>query len=488
LLGQKLIVHTDHLNILYGKLSNDRITRWRLLLEEYGPKYVHIAGKNNIVADALSRLDKDEEKKLSEEEEGIMMAYAMCAVEQNEAIDMPETKEELVKQVMNIEELESEEFPMSPEVIAREQKLDKQLQSMIKKSEKFSERNLESSIVITYEDKIFIPISLRKRIVWWYHTYLQHPGLTRMEATLRQNLTWPNLRKDVEEVVKNCHQCQIGKKVRKKYGELPEKVAEKPIPWNRVDVDLIGPLTINTPKGKKELLALTMIDPTMGWFEVKDVKDKSAKQAMLTFDDVWLARYPRPEYIGFDNGGEYKQVFGELVTNYGMKKKNSSAFNPQSNGIIERVHLTLNDALRTAEVDGREMDEIDPWGPYLSSAAYAIRSTFHTTLKATPAQLVFGRDMLLPISFKADWAAIEQQRQKEMAKNNKRENASRIHHDYKVGDKILLKKPGKKLRKLETPRTGPHKVTAIYTNGTIRIQKGHISERVNIRRVYPYFE
>jgi hypothetical protein len=56
LLGQQVIVHIDHLNILYGKLSNDRITRWRLLLEEYGPKYVHIAGQNNIVADAPSRL------------------------------------------------------------------------------------------------------------------------------------------------------------------------------------------------------------------------------------------------------------------------------------------------------------------------------------------------------------------------------------------------------------------------------------------------
>jgi hypothetical protein len=56
LLGQQVIVHIDHLNILYGKLSNDCITRWILLLEEYGPNYVHIAGKNNIVANALSRL------------------------------------------------------------------------------------------------------------------------------------------------------------------------------------------------------------------------------------------------------------------------------------------------------------------------------------------------------------------------------------------------------------------------------------------------
>jgi hypothetical protein len=82
---------------------------------------------------------------------------------------------------------------------------------------------------------------------------------------------------------------------------------------------------------------------------------------------------------------------------------------------------------------------------------------------------------------------VEQQRQKEMARNNKRENSSRINYDYKVGDKVLLKKPGKHLRKLEAPRTGPHTVTAIYTNGTLRIQKG-IHERVNIRRLFPYFE
>jgi hypothetical protein len=127
-----------------------------------------------------------------------------------------------------------------------------------------------------------------------------------------------------------------------------------------------------------------MINPSTGWFEVKDVKDKSAKESMNTFDDVWLSRYPRPEYIGFDNGGELKNVFEELVNNYGIKKKNSTTFNPQSNGIIERVHLTLNDALRTSEIDGREMDDKYPWGPFLSSAAYAICSTFHTTLKATP--------------------------------------------------------------------------------------------------------
>jgi hypothetical protein len=52
---------------------------------------------------------------------------------------------------------------------------------------------------------------------------------------------------------------------------------------------------------------------------------------MNTFDDVWLSRYTRPAYIGSDNGGEYKNVFEELVNNYGINKKDSTPFNPQSN-------------------------------------------------------------------------------------------------------------------------------------------------------------
>jgi hypothetical protein len=96
--------------------------------------------------------------------------------------------------------------------------------------------------------------------------------------------------------------------------------------------------------------------------------------------------------------------------------------------------------------------------------------------------------MVLPITFMADWGVIEQQCQNEMGRNNRRENASRISHDYKVRDNALLKKPVKQLRKLERPRTGPHTVTAIYTNGSLRIQKGKVNERLNIRRLFPYFE
>ena len=123
----------------------------------------------------------------------------------------------------------------------------------------------------------------------------------------------------------------------------------------------------------------------------------------------------------------------------------------------------------------------------MPSVAFAIRATYHTTLQATPAQLVFGRDMILPIVVQANWHRIKQKRQEEIDRNNVRENRDRIPHDYKIGEKVLLRKEGI-LRKLSAPREGPYKVTNVYNNGTVSLQKGAVTTRVNIHRITPYNE
>ena len=234
----------------------------------------------------------------------------------------------------------------------------------------------------------------------------------------------------------------------------------------------------NTTKSGKEieLQALTMIHPATGWFEVKDVVSPSA-----AFDDVWLCRYPRPQYLGFGGGSEYKGVFNQMRLNYGLKSQKTTAYNPQANGVIERVHQVLNDCLRMYELEDEELKGRDPFRPFLAAAAFAIRSITRNTR-----QLVYGRDMLLPVKFTADWAAIQQRKQTETKRNNERENKSRIAHEYKVGDQILLTKPGK-IRKHRAPHTGPYKIERVYSNGTIHIRRGQISDRVNLRRVIPYF-
>jgi transposase InsO family protein len=493
LLGQDIVVHTDHKNIVYGNLSNDRIARWRLLLEEYSPEYVHVSGKDNVVADALSRLDADFNKipEYGSEKSshiGHVCAATVMELTRNESFKMPTKAESLAVAMVTQTDMNEYRFPLLPSLIKSEQLKDKELQNSLSKTpHSFETKVIEGIELTVYNGKIYIPKTLRQRIIAWYHEYLVHPGMDRMEKTLRQTLVWPDLRKDVGRYVRTCRICQLCKGPRKQYGHLPLKTAEPAVPWNRVNVDMIGPLTVRATNGVFQLRALTMIDPATGWFEVKDVKEASATSCMEAMDDTWLSRYPRPEFLGYDGGSEFKSVFDQMRLNYGMKRVQTTAYNPQSNGIIERVHAVLNNCLKTFELEERELDEANPWGPFLSAAAYAIRSTVHTTLEASPAQLVFGRDMLLPITFRANWARIRERRQEEMTRNNRRENQRRIRHEYKVGDKVLLDTPGI-LPKLRTPRSGPYVVQQVHTNGTVRIQRGAISERVNIRRLTPFFE
>jgi hypothetical protein len=134
-----------------------------------------------------------------------------------------------------------------------------------------------------------------------------------------------------------------------------------------------------------------------------------------------------------------------MIVNYGQKSKPKSTHsNPQSNGIVERVHAVLNDMLRTHRFSETEMDVDDPWSDILSSTAFAIWATCHGILEATPGQLVVfnTRDMVLPLKFNANWAYIAQKQQKQIIKDNQRENSKRIAHEYHVGDKVLYSKHG----------------------------------------------
>ena len=82
---------------------------------------------------------------------------------------------------------------------------------------------------------------------------------------------------------------------------MPPKTAET-TPWKHVNVDLIGPYTVQTKKKKYELRCMTMTDPVKNWFKIATIKSPSSEECQLAFDSTWLARYPRPQEISVDNG------------------------------------------------------------------------------------------------------------------------------------------------------------------------------------------
>ena len=120
----------------------------------------------------------------------------------------------------------------------------------------------------------------------------------------------------------------------------------------------------------------------------------------------------------------------------------------------------------------------------LASAAFDVLSTYHTTKGKSPVQLVFGRDMILPITFVSYWRYIRQCKQTKIDNDVIHKNANRIYHYYRVGDKVITQT--KSEYKYETPYRGPYEIVQTWTNGTITLRTGAVTIIINIRNIETY--
>ena len=82
-----------------------------------------------------------------------------------------------------------------------------------------------------------------------------------------------------------------------------------------------------------------------------------------------------------------------------------------------------------------------------------------------------------------NWKELSLRKQRLIDRANINENKKRVDYDYQV----YIIKYGI-FRKLDCPKMGPFPITEVYTNGAVRIQRGPVNERINIRRLEPHFE
>ena len=125
---------------------------------------------------------------------------------------------------------------------------------------------------------------------------------------------------------------------------------------------------------------------------------------------------------------------------------------------------------------------------FLTNPSWAICSTYHTVLKASPDAAIFGWDMLFDIPYVADWNKIGDFRQHQTDQNNTRENKAWVDYDYKLGGQVLIWKDGILHKSESHYDSEPWTITTVHTNGTIRVERRSKSERINIRRVAPFIE
>jgi hypothetical protein len=107
-------------------------------------------------------------------------------------------------------------------------------------------------------------------------------------------------------------------------------------------------------------------------------------------------------------------------------------------------------------------------------------------LRASPGQVVYGRDMIHDKQHETDWLALHKLKCAQVLQDNKRENKVRVSHQYEPEQQVLITRDLRNLPKLAQPTTGPFRIIAVRENGTVLIDKGLYVETINIRRLRPY--
>ena len=149
------MVYTDHKNLTYKTHNSARVMRWRLTIEEFGPKLIYLPGDKNIVADSLSRLHLQNLKK-NDAHSGAYACVQHFALDQN---DFP-----------------PHAHPLNYQTIKSHQQNDADLINTVKKDSAYILKEFLSADgkqkLICLNDKIVIPKTLQKHLVQWYHTFL----------------------------------------------------------------------------------------------------------------------------------------------------------------------------------------------------------------------------------------------------------------------------------------------------------------------------
>lgn len=542
LLGADIHIHTDHKNLTFANLNTQRVLRWRMYVEEFGPTLHYVPGPKNILADNFSRMpksgDEDKGEELHEDnfalcyhfvrlpsDDEVMVGKSMIeennfcfhtpwiapgkevsyrdrnakaegvAVHHTSILDDPE----LVECFMHLPQLEAaHESPLRWDNIHEKQQSDEQLQGYIQRyPERYRYKNIDGHQIIVHTKpgdnpdtqwKIALPLNMIPQTITFYHSILGHPGSKRLRDSLQSRYFHPQLRSFCERF--HCDICQREKLDGPGYGHLPEREM-KEAPWTEVAVDCIGPWTIEVNGQQCELKALTCIDTVTNLVELVRLDNGTAEHCRDKFTQAWLARYPLPARCVHDNGGEFTGYeFQRRLEVLGIKDVPTTSRNPQANAICERMHQTVGNMLRTmlkSNPPQNLQEANDILDQALSTVMHALRVNVGSTIGSSPGALVFGRDMFINLPLIADWHLIAAHREQFVNDRLRRQNAKRRRYDYVVGQRVLKKRH--KPTKLGDRTEGPYNVTQVHVNGTITILLNHgVTERINIRRVIPYRE
>jgi len=309
--GTCVTVFTDHKPLL-GALKGDkerhsgRQQRQISLISEYITDVIFVAGKDNVVADTLSRNE----------------CPSIATIEANSA---------------------------SFDLIG----IAKGQSGIDFSANNYKEFELNDNLKIVCEisnvnPRPYVPLDLRHKLFSFFHE-MSHPGRKATTRIIGSRYYWPSLKTDCQTWVSECMECQQNKVQR----HTKRPIGELPCPTERfttVHMDIVGPLEFpdsTTDFSTTPRYLLTIIDSFTRWVEVVPLSTITAESVCQAFLMQWVSRFGPPLVLITDRGSQFNSELIALIrTMLGINHIRTTAYNPKANGLIERFHRTLKAAMK----------------------------------------------------------------------------------------------------------------------------------------------
>ena len=508
-LHKHFFIRTDHkplVSLLTNSNSDlhDRRARWLSQCLQFSYTVEYIQGKDNNVADVLSRLALPQ----------LPPAAVACVASQETGPTQSSTIPDSSPFPLSLTSTASHARASLKSDILQYRSSDPFYMEVYKRlsspntAEKFS---LKDDLLFFEGSRLFIPKhpTLRSRLIAEHHdtSYAGHLGRDRTTEFLSRGFYWPSMNQDVKDYVKTCDIC-----MRNKIVKHPPQPALSPITapsrWHTVCLDVLGPFITNSPSPpNSNTCILVFMDKLTKMLRLAACPQQlSAEQAARLFIEHVFRHHGLPHRLLSDQGSQFtssfwKHVFAALRT----KVVNTTPYYPQGNGQVERANRTIVEGLR-AFVNSRK----DDWQQYLHLFEFAYNNTVHSATKTTPFFLNYGRhpttvaSLLNPelppdlyngdaSKFLSDLHSAISTAHECINKANEKIASSKAHQKamkFNVDDYVLLpSKCFRATRKLDAPYVGPFRIVRQLTTHTFELDglPPGCSTVWNVRHFKPYY-
>ena len=231
--------------------------------------------------------------------------------------------------------------------------------------------------------QVVIEPAKRWDLVRQAHDDLGHKGVYSVRARLLERFWWPSLGHDVKHFIRTCHQCQVRQT---KNLLIPPTVPDVAPIFQRIHID-----TKSMPKSAGFKFIVHARCSLTGYPEFRLLRSENGRTiGQFIFEDL-LCRYGACPELVTDNGKPFVAALDYLKTRYHINHIRISAYNSRANGIVERRHLDVQEALVKA-ADGNE----SKWSEHAHSVFWAERVTIRKATGMSPYYMVHGVEPLFP--------------------------------------------------------------------------------------------